>query len=116
MRREQREFEERLARFLDEARGEHARGWNRERVLAKLRRHGANKVECILVLKETEGLSTIQAKLAVHTSKTWRDTRKSDEKLLEQLERAAMRIAKEDPSKVEVKITPVRNRAYRGGR
>lgn len=66
------------------------------------------------MLKEIEGLSALQAKIAVHTSKTWRDTREADEKLLNQLERAAMRIAKEDPNRVEVKITPIRNRVYRG--
>ncbi len=69
-----------------------AEGHDVETILDFLRRNGATKIESIRVLVELLGISNSEAKLAVHHSDTWRDTRKADERLHNQLKRSIERL------------------------
>jgi hypothetical protein len=78
--------EERWKRHLDACRRLEAGGSDVEGILLFLRRNGASKIESMRVLMELIGLSNELAKLVVHHSNTWRDTRCSDERLHEQFQ------------------------------
>ena len=83
---------ERWARHLDECRRMLSTGEDIETVLAFLRRSSASKIESMAVLIELQALSPDEAKIAVHYSEAWRDTRDTDEALHRDLMEAARKM------------------------
>ena len=70
-------------------------GFATEDILAHLRTRGATKAESIRILVEIAGLINTQAKMIVHWSDTWQDTREEDDKLQASAEEAARQLLKE---------------------
>jgi hypothetical protein len=63
-------------------------------ILAHLRNAGATKVDSIRVLIEIAGLTNAQAKMIVHWSDAWQDTREADDGLQVSVEEAARQLLK----------------------
>jgi len=81
-------------KYLKESRRMYDSGCSAEDILVFLRHQGATKVESIRLLIELAKLSNEEAKLAVHWSDTWRDTRETDEELHASVEEAVRQLLK----------------------
>ncbi len=81
-------------KYLEESRRMYDSGSSTDDILAFLRQQGATKVESIRLLIELAGLTNEEAKLAVHWSDAWRDTREADEELHATVEEAAKHLRK----------------------
>jgi hypothetical protein len=66
-------------------------GGNMEDVLSFLRQSGCYKLDCIIAVMFLNGLSMGEAKVFVHNSETWSDTRKSDDNLHDLLRKTVER-------------------------
>jgi len=60
-----------------------------ESILSFLKESGCSKIDSMRVLMELMGLSLGEAKQVVHLSEAWRDTRDSDDRFHESLQRVA---------------------------
>jgi len=74
--------------FVALARGWLAAGAGNDGVLERLRQHGLEKIDCIVVLRTVTGMSLADAKRAVHHSPAWADRREQDDALGDALHRA----------------------------
>src|SRR3990172_2917260 len=81
-------------KYLPESRRMHDTGRSTEDILAWLREQGATKVESIRLLIELGGLANEEAKMIVHWSDAWQDTREADDGLQASVEEAARQLLK----------------------
>lgn len=86
-------------KYLQESRRMYDTGRSTEDILAWLREQGATKVESIRLLIELAGVANEEAKMIVHWSDTWRDTREADEELQASVEESARLLLKSPDEK-----------------
>ncbi|MFB9928303.1 hypothetical protein ACFORO_09750 [Amycolatopsis halotolerans] len=83
------EYDEGARRLLSQ-------GASREELIAGLRGMGCPKIGCIDVVSRIAEISVNEAKLLVHNSAAWADTRRSDERFQRRVEKAARKFGTQD--------------------